>query len=155
MRKMPSIFTNFNTPKPQTDKEETQIDRATKPDVLNPPLPIAIHDITTRSYMYGDNVTLPIVVDKLINVSGRINYTGMMVQLAIYNPTARIIKIGLNNALTDEYEYIINAQKLVVLPPFKFNSIYYLQETYTAGRINPTLYAYNCIMLTPVVNTIT
>jgi hypothetical protein len=101
------------------------------------------------------NKSINIQFTPLVNSSGIINYASAMKQFAVFNPTTRVIKIGLSWVTTNDYIWIINANKMVVLPPVNFNVLSYLQETFTAQSVVPTLYAYDCWELSPSVSSIT
>lgn len=99
---------------------------------------------------------LDISAISLVNASGLVNFSANMKQIAVFNPTLRIIKIAFSgNLSTNVYDFIVNPNKLVVFPPINFDFVSWLQETYTAGSVNPTLIAYKCGILAPSVSSIT
>lgn len=106
---------------------------------------------------YVDRNKLSMVMTKLSpNIaSSYIEYAANMKQICVYNPTTTIVKLGVNRVDTASYEFIVNANKIVVLPPFNFNGIYYLQESILAGFIVPIIFAYGSIELSPTVTVIT
>lgn len=104
----------------------------------------------------GNLSPLEISAINLVSASGYANYASNMKQLAVFNPTTRIIKIALDgNIGTSAYVFIVNANKLAVLPPINFDVVNWLQETYTASSINPLLIAYSRGDLAPSVSSIT
>jgi len=86
-----------------------------------------------------DNIMVRLTNDKS---SGIIEFAQTIKQIAIYNPTTTVIKLGSNRVGTNDYEFVVNANKMVVLPPFNCNRIYYIQETISNGSVNPIIFGY-------------
>lgn len=104
----------------------------------------------------GNLNPLDISAISLVNASGYANYSSNMKQIAVFNPTTRIIKIALDgNIGTNAYIFIVNANKLAILPPINFDIVNWLQETFVSGSINPMLIAYSKGDLAPSISSIT
>jgi len=91
------------------------------------------------------------------NVKGRFSLGGKCIQVGYYNPTTTVIKLSLTKSVVDtaSYEYIINANKMGLLPALNFTDINYLQETIQTGFVLPLLYFYECVIGEPTNSSIT
>lgn len=93
---------------------------------------------------------------KFLTSEAKINlvYENPMKQLAIYNGTLRTIKISLGDVTTDSYLFLVNANKMAVLPPFNFDRLYLLQEGTITGSIMPCVFAYTEGNIAPNISSI-
>jgi len=100
--------------------------------------------LNSADYKSSDNVVdndiLRLSQDK---ASGVIDYSSNKTQLAIYNPTTTVIKLGVDRVDANSYMFTVKANQMVILPPMNFSKIYYLQETIQTGiYVTPIVYAY-------------
>ena len=118
----------------------------------------SVNPKAVMNYGSGSN-GLPMQVQPLSqdNVKGRFSLGGRCKQVGYYNPTTTIIKLSLTKSFVDStsYEYIINANKVGLLPPLNFTDVNYLQEAIVAGVVLPLLFFYECIVGNPNNNSIT
>ena len=116
-----------------------------------------VQDEQQKNNRYVDSNAIPMVLTKLTPDVAKavIEYAQKMKQICVYNPTTTIIKLGVERVDTSSYEFLINANKIVVLPPFNFDHITYLQESIQAGFVVPIIFAYADINLMPSVSVIT
>ncbi len=100
--------------------------------------------------------SLPMTKDLLIGQSYFYKFADERKQLVIFNNTGRTIKICINKICnnTNDYDLIVNANKMCVFPPFNFDSIGIFQDTFTDTTINPTMFTYSDANLAPSISNI-
>lgn len=104
----------------------------------------------------NNNNSIPNTRETIVMQQQNFYYSDERKQLSIYNQTAKVIKVKIGSpATTSNYDFIVNAQKLVVFPPFNFDAIGIWQDTFTNSDINPVLFTYNDDNISPCVNAIT
>lgn len=83
-----------------------------------------------------------------------LNFRG--VQLVVYNPTAKVLKLGDSAANTTDYLFVVRENKYFVSPVFYFSELYVFVDSFAAfSGTTPIIYVYDRPMFNPQVSAIT
>ena len=103
-------------------------------------------------------IKTPLVVfsKKITDASNYIQLAFKGMQLVVYNPTSKVLKLGDSNVNTNDYLFVVQANKYFISPVFYFSEITVFVDSFAAfSGTTPFIYIYDKPMFNPMMSSIT